>query len=123
LACVKDQSKVPASKVVLNNMYRLLEAFRSNAFFGFEPEEPNTEPPETHRSSMVFEGHSPDVRVAIEGALKDVFSEMKSDAAIRIVENVLRGIVAPERFDPPQVEQRDRAARFFSGLSKRLSYA
>src|SRR4051812_3161648 len=65
LACVKDTSKVSASKTVLNNMYRLLEAFRSNAFFGFEPEEPSTEHPDTHGRSIVFESHSSDVRTAI----------------------------------------------------------
>ena len=122
LECLRDESKVAGAAVVLNNVYRLLEAFKGNPFFGYVPEEP-LENPELDWVTMAMEPHLADVRFAIEEALKATFSGQSQEAAIRSVEDVLRGIVAPHDFPVPKPVERDRAVRFFSELSQRLAFA
>lgn len=121
LECLQDPKKVPAAATLLNNVYRLLEAFKGNPFFGYVPEEP-VETPDLDWATVAMEPHVADVRYAIEEALKAVFSGQPMEAAIGTVENVLRGMVAPEKFPAPKKADRERAAEFFSALSQRLAF-
>lgn len=122
LECLKDPNKIPAAATLLNNVYRLLEAFKGNPFFGYVPEEP-VETPDLDWATVAMEPHVADVRYAIDEALKAVFSGEPVEVAIGNVEGVLRGMVAPEKFPAPQPADRDRAVRFFSALSERLAFA
>jgi hypothetical protein len=122
LECLQDQDKVQSAATVLNNVYRLLEAFKGNPFFGYVPEEP-VESPDLDWASVAIEPHVPDVRYALEEALKAAFSGQQPETAIGVVENVLRALVAPDRFPVPKPAERERAVRFFSELSQRLAFA
>jgi hypothetical protein len=122
LDCLDDETKVASATVVLNNVYRLLEAFRGNPFFGYVPDEPS-EAPELEWASVAMEPHVADVRYAIEEALKAVFTGQAHENAIEAVEGVLRALVAPKRHPAPQAAEKERAVRFFSELSQRLAFA
>lgn len=122
LECLRDQSKVAAAAVVLNNVYRLLEAFKGNPFFGYVPEEP-VDTPDLEWASVAMEPHVADVRYAIEEALKAAFAGQPHENSIEAVENVLRALVAPKRHPALQPAEKERAECFFSELSQRLAFA
>lgn len=119
LECLTDKRKAAASTVVLNNVYRLLESYKGNPFFGYLAEDPR----EDHE--MEGAGSEPelhDVRYAIESALKVAFKGQPEEKAISAVEAVLRGLVAPKKHPQPAAKERKRAQRFFSELSQRLAF-
>src|SRR6267143_4564823 len=122
LDCLRDETKVASAAVVLNNVYRLLEAFRGNPFFGYVPDEP-ADAPDLEWASVAMEPHVADVRYAIEEALKAVFRGQPHENAIEAVEGVLRALVAPKRHPALQAAEKERAVRFFSELSQRLAFA
>ena len=122
LECLRGERKVASATVVLNNVYRLLEAFKGNPFFGYVPDEP-VDAPDTEWASVGMEPHVADVRYAIEEALKVVFADQPHENAIEAVEDVLRALVTPNRRPAVQPAEKDRAVRFFSELSQRLAFA
>jgi hypothetical protein len=110
-------------EVVLNNVYRLLEAYRSTAFFGLEP----SPRPYSARAAETIsllpraERNVNDVKVAIEAAQAKAFPGRSKDQAIEAVANVLRGIVYPADFAKPTNDEVARAGDFFDEFVERLS--
>ena len=121
--CLQRPATVPDRLVVLNNVYRLLEAYRVNTFFGFEPP---TERDRRHAGGSLtlmppIERHVREVRDALEQATEETFAGQPKNKAIEMLEDVLRGLAYPENNVPPSEEDRTKAADFFETVLRRLS--
>lgn len=123
--CLRHPEGASQWQVALNNVYRLLESFRSNPFFGQEAPLPHTthEAPETLALVPPAERHARDVRVAIERALEQAFPDEPRDQAIREVEKVLQGVAYPQKFEGPTQNDLERATHFFEALLRNLKFA
>jgi hypothetical protein len=116
LECIDNPKAAVNQEVALNNVYRLLESYRSNAFFGIDaPRQPFRRFSDKLALTPPRERHVRDVREAIERARLEVFSDQPKDQAIESVERVLRALAYPqkERFS---ADDKKRASRFFKAL-------
>src|SRR5437016_740491 len=91
--CLRDPEHAGEWEVTLNNVYRLLEAFRVNPFFGHDT--PMSQDPQAGETLAFqpIERHVQDVSRAIEQAIGVSFQGHTKDQAIKEVENVLRALV------------------------------
>ena len=121
---IRNPQPIPATReIVLNNMYRLLEAYRVTVFFGLEPSPRPYSARTTEAISLLprAERHVRDVKVAMEQALAVAFPGQSKDQAINAVVRVLRGITYPGQFDTPSDEDRTKAGSFFDEVIGRLN--
>jgi hypothetical protein len=123
LECIRDTNKGPQSEASLNNVYRLLEAFRVNPFFAYSGRDSREQAPGQNVLRTAIRGrHVEDVAIALDEAVRAVFAGQSKDAAVQSVEAILRRIAYPEQQGVPSQEERARAAQFFETVSQRLSY-
>jgi len=124
LDCIGNPDTAPDQEVALNNVYRLLESYRTNALFGAERPVSTRAEPAAERLALrrPIERHMKDVRDAIGFALRATFAEMTTDEAIQKVEDVLRSVAYPNvvQVVPPPGDIR-RTAQFFEELIRRLT--
>jgi hypothetical protein len=120
---IHKRSDATSREVVLNNVYRLLEAYRANAFFGLEPRARRFPARATEAISLLpRQGrHVREVRAALEEALAAAFPGRPKEEAIGVIEDVLRGITYPQQFEKPSDDDCLKAGRFFDGLVSRLN--
>lgn len=121
--CIGDPGVAAAHEVALNNVFRLLEAYRANPFFGLEPRVKPFPPRGAAAISLLprAERRVKDVRVALERAVTAVFPGQSKEDAIRALENVLRGITYPEQAGQPSANDRAKAGSFFDRLVAELN--
>jgi len=123
LECLRDINKAPDAAASLNNVYRLLEAYRVNPFFGYiQRDVPEGKPDQDAVRTSIRDRHLSEVRTALEEAVNAVFQGESKDAAVQAVENVLRQITYPQH-GAPSTAERERVTRFFQEVSQRLTYA
>jgi hypothetical protein len=121
---IQHPQAIPATReVVLNNMYRLLEAYRVTAFFGLEP---SPRPYSARAADAISllpraERNVKDVKVAMEAAQAIAFPGQSKDEAMMAVARVLRGITYPANATKPSDEELANARRFFDEIVARLS--
>jgi hypothetical protein len=121
---IRGPRPIPGTReVVLNNVYRLLEAYRVTAFFGLEPSPRPYSARATEAISLLprAERHVNDVQVAMEKTQAVAFPGRSKDQAIDAIVRVLRGITYPGRFDRPSDEDLANASAFFDEVVTRLS--
>lgn len=110
----------PDRKVVLNNVYRLLEAFKSNPFFGLEP--PRHDYGQRGRADIplqprVGQGIG-ELRIALKKAMATAFEGQSEEGAITTLESTLRTAThSPEKLSP---NDREKALLFLDSLIKNL---
>ncbi|WP_439401839.1 hypothetical protein ACNJYA_00645 [Bradyrhizobium sp. DASA03068] len=122
LASIDNPSAGESQEVALNNMYRLLQSFRKDAFFGQEissGEQAQTDP---NRLTLrpPIERNVREVREALDQATQTAFGGQPRDQAIETVENVLRAIAYPTVAELPAPEVKARVVSFFQALVERL---
>jgi hypothetical protein len=120
---IDDPRNVPQSWDALNNVFRLLEAFRKNVFFGPRPLPVKNYAP--HGLAMLSimpssQRHLSEIRDAMEVALSSSFSSTPKDQAVEKIESVLRAVAAPDKYEVSE-EDRKNAKLFFSNLLKQLA--
>lgn len=120
--CLDDPASAPANAVVLNNVYRLLEAYRGNAFFGLEPAASYYPAAETLSLVPPLEQYVSVVRDVLEQAVVTTFAGQPKDEAIAVIENVLKRIAYPE-FGAPSDAEKKKVKRFFSEVVQHLQLA
>lgn len=125
LDCIRHPANALERAVALNNVYRMLEAYRVNAFFGLQP--PKHQCPAGSQGKLSLmppaQRHTKEVRLALEQSVTIVFGDTPKDEAIKTLEEVLRGIAYPEDFDTPSEEDRLKATHFFDEVLAHLSPA
>ena len=109
-------------EVALNNMYRLLQSFRRDTFFGREaPASAPVSAVEKLTLRPPVERNVRDVKRALDDATTAAFGgEHPKDDAIEIVESVLRWIAYPRTAKEPSPEDRARTEAFLRELVGRL---
>lgn len=121
LASIDNQKRGASQEVALNNMYRLLQSFRTDVFFGQEiphnsreiaAERLTLRPPEEQNVRQV--------RDALEQATRIAFNDQSKDKAIEVIERVLRSIAYPKKASQPSAADRTQTATFFRELVERL---
>jgi hypothetical protein len=123
LDCIGNPAHASEQVVALNNVYRLLQSYKSNRLFGLEP------PPELAVESATekltlrrpIERHVNEVRNALEHALSSAFAEEPKEKALQIIESVLRSVAFPNSGEvAPSSNAQERTVRFFEQLLQRL---
>lgn len=121
LASIDNPKSGASQEVALNNMYRLLQSFRTDVFFGREmpassrevaAEKLTLRPPEEQNVRQV--------REALEKATAIAFKDQPKERAIEVVENVLRWIAYPKKTSQPSAAHRSQTAAFFKELVEHL---
>jgi hypothetical protein len=102
----------PKHLSALNNLYRMLEAYRSHRFLGFEYEPSSPRGPEALTLLPPAERHVLDLRVALDRALDHVYGDTEREQALDLVENVLRAVAYPESGGAVAEEDRKRVSAF-----------
>ena len=110
--CIDDPTKALAHEDTLNNVYRLLEAYRVNKFFGLEPVPSYHHAVESLSSVPQPEQHVGEIREILECAMATVFSNEPKDEAISSITGVLKQVAYPE-FGVPSDADKTKATRFF----------
>lgn len=121
---IRNPPAIPATReVVLNNVYRLLEAYRVTAFFGLEPSPRPYSAPGAEAISLLprVEHNVRDVKIAMEAAQAIAFPGQSKDQAMEAVARVLRAIIYPENSAKPSNEELANAGQFFDEVVARLS--
>lgn len=96
----------------LNNFYRLLEAYRSHRFIGFEYEPRSARGPEALTLLPPMDRNVVDLREALDLAFKEIYGDQDWNAAVDSVENVLRSAAFPEKEASAPKYDRERASAF-----------
>lgn len=120
--CLGDPASGPAHAVALNNVFRLLEAYRVNSFFGLEPATSHAHAGESLLLIPPLEENVGEVRNVLDGAVATAFAGQSSDEAIAIIEGVLKLVAYPELGAPPD-EEKTKTTHFFSEVVRRLQFA
>jgi hypothetical protein len=123
LECLTNPALAPARMPALNNVYRLLEAVRSNPFFGLERRPGFGGSAESLARVSGLERHVEDVKAALDSAVAMTFAERTRDQALRDVEQVLKAVAYPADFGQPTDEERNRAQDFFRNVIQSLRAA
>jgi hypothetical protein len=123
--CIRDPAMARDREVALNNVYRLLEAFRLNPFFGMEAPTRRAQQGAAEMLAVTppLERHVKDVRQALDQAIAAAFAGQTKQQAIDVVEKVLRGVVYPQDYAQPSQEEKNHVARFFEEVLQRLKFA
>lgn len=117
--CLERPGSVPSQTIVLNNVYRLLEAYRVNKFFGL-PSAPDYSAGSNAFSHPPLEQHVSAVRDVLQEAVATAFADVSKDDAIVEIEAVLKGLAYPERAAAPSDADKAKTVRFFSEVVQRL---
>jgi len=124
LDCIGNPAIAGDQEVALNNVYRLLESYRTNAFFGLESprEQPTHDAAEKLTLMPPMERHVKEVRDALEQARAAAFAGKSKDQAVALIEKVLRAVAYPNLKDRPKPSAQDRkkATLFFKKLVEQL---
>jgi hypothetical protein len=122
LNCIDNPKVARDQQVALNNVYRLLESYRGNVFFGLEP--PREQPKQSASQKLTLrtpiERHVKEVRDALEEARRIVFAEDTKDVAIETIEKVLRSVAYPKKQATFSAADRQKATAFFKEVVERL---
>jgi hypothetical protein len=122
LDCIANPALARDREVALNNVYRLLESYRVNRFFGSElPRQGFRNEAQRLTLKRPVERHVKEVRDALEHARKAAFGDASKDDALQRVETVLRSVAFPDGEEGQiSAEDQQRTTQFFKALADRL---
>jgi hypothetical protein len=117
--CIEEDYAPTRHKSALNNLYRLLEAYRAHHFVEFEYQPRSPRGPEALTLLPPPERNVLELRTALDRAFDHVYHGRPLDEAVESVENVLRSIAYPEKVAPEGVD-RERAYAFLKSFIENL---
>jgi hypothetical protein len=122
--CILNPSIATDRTIALNNVYRLLETFKVNPFFGLEDSAAiDLQEEESLSLGQPIEKHVKEVGDAITAAIGVTFDGFTKPQAIDEVEKVLKGIAYPQSYSAPSDNERSRAQQFFEQIMDYLKVA
>lgn len=112
-------TRLDYQQVTLNNLFRLLEAYRSHGFQSYEYQSESERGPESLTLLPATDSNLAELRTAISEAISSAFRDASENDAVDRIENVLRAVAYPdeEQSDP---EDRARATAFLDTLAGKL---
>jgi hypothetical protein len=122
LDCIANPAVARDREVALNNVYRLLESYRVNRFFGADlPRQGIQNEAQKLSLKRPVERHVKEVREALEHARKTAFGDASKDDAVQKLESVLRSVAYPDvEEDRATPEDQQKATHFFRALADYL---
>ncbi|MYB77466.1 MAG: hypothetical protein F4X83_10305 [Chloroflexi bacterium] len=117
--CLDNPATAPDHAVALNNVFRLLELYRVNSFFGFHSATTPMPEAETLTLTPTIEQHVQEVREVLEGSVAIAFEGQSKEEAISIVEEVLRKITYPDKGEVAAAD-RELTLKFFVEAAEKL---
>jgi len=117
--CLDETYEPSKHRSTLNSLYRLLEAYRSHGFLGFEYEPRAPRGPEALTLLPRAERNVADLRLAFDRAFEEVYRERERGEAVQLVENVLKSIVYPGKVSVKRLD-RERASAFLKNFVDNL---
>ena len=114
---IENPRIAPRQKIALNNLFRLLEAYRSHRFFGFDYEPRAEWGSEALTLLPPMERHVAELRDALDRAFADSYSGIPREEAIKAVEELLRATRVKKPIDP---RDRQRASNFITAFISNL---
>ncbi|MBR0794002.1 hypothetical protein JQ615_01220 [Bradyrhizobium jicamae] len=109
---IENAGGPPRHVSALNNLYRLLEAYRSHRFIGFEYQPSSPRGPEALTLLPPAERHVLDLRVALDRALEQAYQGLERDAALDQVEKVLRAVAYPQKGIALEAKEKNQVSEF-----------
>jgi hypothetical protein len=111
LECIDDPKNASDQEVTLNNLYSLLESYRSDVFFGLEAPARRSSSPAVEKLTLIpqTERHVGEVRDALEKARVAAFAGESKERAIASIEKVLRAIAYPKMKSRTKLTAKDRS--------------
>jgi len=121
--CLKDPATGNERFGTLNNVYRLLEAFRTNRLFalGRSGADYPTRSADLYLASSSNDVHVIDIKEAMQTALATSFGATAKDEAIERLEGVLRSVLDPSQYQS-SAEDRQKADLFFTEMMNLLAH-
>jgi hypothetical protein len=118
--CIEHPDSAPKHVVTLNNVYRLLEAYRVNTFFGSEPNFGASSGSDALSLIQPLEQNVSAVRDVLADAVQTVFAGQTKAEAISEIETVLKKLAYPDQDAVTSPATREKTARFFAEVAERL---
>lgn len=121
--CLLDPATGNERFGTLNNVYRLLEAFRTNRLFalGRSGSDYPTRSADLYLASSSNDVHVIDIKEAMQTALATSFGATAKDEAIERLEGVLRSVLDPSQYQS-SAEDRQKADLFFTEMMNLLAH-
>ena len=117
---LRDRELAPAFENAINNMYRLLQGFRSHRFYGFSERVP-LENDGPHSASVRPSDHNVgDLKHALEEAFHTAFGDEDRRSALDEIKVVLRMVAYPQAGAEPDQAELAKTERFFEVLLDNL---
>ena len=117
---LRDRALAPRFENAINNMYRLLQGFRSHRFYGYA-ERVQPESDGCHSASVrPSDRNVGDIKHALAEAFRDAFGDEEPGAAIDEMKVVLRLVAYPKDGAEPDEADLARTERFFEVLLDNL---
>lgn len=113
LSGIEDRASAPSMATAMNNMYRLLEGYRSHGFFALDDEAGQKDDYSLTSLLPPAERHVGEVKAAFDQTFQVLFQDVPPDAALDSIESVLRFVTYPDKGPEPDVMEVDRAREFF----------
>jgi hypothetical protein len=104
--CIDDAGGRRRPLSFLNNLYMMLEDYRSHGFVGFAYEPSSARGPEALTLLPPTERHVQDLRFALDRALEEAYRGTEKDVALDRVESVLKSVAYPD--DNKTADEADR---------------
>jgi hypothetical protein len=118
--CIEEDYNPSRHKSALNNLYRLLEAYRAHRFGGFDYEPRSARGPEALTLLPPAEQNVVELRMALDQAFDNVYNG-RVDEAVDSIENVLRSIAYPKMTRAPiESVDRERVSAFLKSFIENL---
>jgi hypothetical protein len=117
---LQNLDRAPSAGDAINNMYRLLQSYRSHGFYGYmEQSRPESE---GSLSSLLASSdrNVGDLRNALDATFKSVFGDEDYGTAIDGMKAILRTVAYPGVGETPDPRELQRAEHFFSVLLDNL---
>lgn len=118
--CIESTEGARKHLSSLNNLYRMLEDYRSHGFISYGYEPPATRGPEALTLLPPTDRHVLDLRVALDRALAEAYRGTNKEAALDSVESVLKSIAYPDSSSIVAEDDRRRVSEFLGAFIDQL---
>ncbi|QXQ06116.1 hypothetical protein KX816_18330 [Sphingosinicellaceae bacterium] len=116
--CIDGELEAKTHRHALNNLFRLLNAYRAHGFAGYEYQARSQRTPEKLTLMPSTDRHVVDLGVALDSALTEIYGEEDRGQAINHIDLVIRCVA---KSDAPDEGERARTSRFLDAFIHRLA--
>ncbi len=116
--CIDGELEPKTHMVTLNNLFRLLNAYRAHGFAGYKYEVRSPRGPEALTLMPAVNRHVVDLGGALDRAIADTYDDMSRDEAIEQIDLVIQRVAQSLE---PDVGARELTSKFLGAFINRLA--